>query len=261
MTYVHERRLHSKPTILITTSLDSDCAELQKLKIRQLNHLKFQKYSRPGTWVLPHHCKNPSGARAVLRDLWLDVLRQRLPRHVRAYMCFETSYTEWAIFTMRKSGCIMAAACPFWQSCIREAQKRFRYCARVQKYYTNIRPWQKRHAAAIIPPPPRLVNMAHFRFTWHANDHHSFKKSRSLVKTTILSTRKAKKDESFPSCTHGKPVVVLQFDGGGWNFGLLQGQLRKDPTVSKILEANKWNLWHKSEEKNVTLKSDKGWAE
>ena len=47
-----------------------------------------------------------------------------------------------------------------WQSRIREAQKRFLYCARVQKYYTKyIRPCQKRHVAAIIPPLLRLVNM------------------------------------------------------------------------------------------------------
>ena len=56
----------------------------------------------------------------------------------------------------------MAAMRLFWQSRIREAQTRFLYCAWVQKYYTKyIRPCQKRHASAIIPPLPRLVNMVH----------------------------------------------------------------------------------------------------
>ena len=60
----------------------------------------------------------------------------------------------------------MATVCLFWLSCIREAQKRFLYCAQVKKYYTKYtRPSQNRHSAAIIPPLLRLVNMVHFKWT------------------------------------------------------------------------------------------------
>ena len=52
---------------------------------------------------------------------------------------------EWAIFTKRRSGGIMAAMRLFWQSRIRKAQTRFLYCTWVQKYYTKYtRPCQKK---------------------------------------------------------------------------------------------------------------------
>ena len=52
---------------------------------------------------------------------------------------------EWAIFTWRRSGGIMAAMRLFWQSRILEGQTRFLYCTRVQKNYTKYkRPCQKK---------------------------------------------------------------------------------------------------------------------
>ena len=68
---------------------------------------------------------------------------------------------EWAIFTKRRSGGIMAAKCLFWQSRIREAQTRFLYCAWVQKYYKiYIRPCQKKGTR------PPLYHHSHAWWIW-----------------------------------------------------------------------------------------------
>ena len=77
----------------------------------------------------------------VIRFLWTDLVTFKSVN----------SSSQWAIFTKRRSGGIMAAMRLFWQSRSREAQTRFLYCVWVQKYYTKyIRPCQKRHASAII---------------------------------------------------------------------------------------------------------------
>ena len=64
---------------------------------------------------------------------------------------------QWAIFTKRRSGGIMAAMCLFWQSRIREAQTRFLYCAWVQKYYTIL---HKIHTAL-----PKKARVRHYTTT------------------------------------------------------------------------------------------------